>query len=193
MKAFLRKNLMIVVSITLPLLVAIFFILASILPGIYSTPPSYDLLLTLQGRTTAAQSQVKISFVLENERIKVFAVKPEEPYFRNNPRLFRYDHLSGEVHEISVPVPTDVDALEKMTELHVPGISDLKVNGALRAPDGYEFRRRRSGGGLMTELFGGSHSSSDVSLAKNGAIVKIRLPASDYWYTDIRFLGWVME
>ena len=39
MKKFLRENLMIVVSIALPLLVALFFIMASVLPGLWSTPP----------------------------------------------------------------------------------------------------------------------------------------------------------
>ena len=193
MKAFLRENLMIVVSIALPLLVAIFFVLASVLPRFYSTPPSHDLLLTLQGRSTASQSQLRIKFAVENQRIKVLAVKPKEPGYINNPRLFRYDHVSGEVREISMSIPEDMEVTDQQSEIQVAGITDLKVNGALRAPDGYEFRGRRRGGGLMSELFGGSRHNTDVSIAKNGAVVKIRLPASDYWYNDVQFLAWVIE
>lgn len=193
MKAFLRENLMIVVSIALPLLVAIFFALASVLPRLYATPPSHDLLLTLQSRATASQSQVQIKFAVENQRIKVWAVKPKEPSYINNPRLFRYDHVSGEVREISVSVPEDLDVTDRQSEIRVTGVTDLEVNGALRAPDGYEFRGRMRGGGLMAELFGGSRNKTDVSIAKNGAVVKIRLPTADYWYHDVRFLAWVIE
>lgn len=193
MKAFLRENLMIVVSIVLPLLVAMFFVLASVLPRLYATPPSYDLMLTLQGRATASQSQVRIKFAVENQRIKVLAFKPKEPSYINNPRLFRYDHVSGEAREISVSIPEDLDVTDQQSEIQVTGITDLNVNGALRAPDGYEFRGRRRGGGLMTELFGGSQNNTDVSIAKSGAVVKIRLPASDYWFNDVQFLAWVIE
>ena len=108
MKTFLRKNLMIVVSIALPLLVALFFTLASVLPGLYSTPPAHDLLLTLKGRATSKTSHVKISLVIEDEQIKLLAVNSKEPGYDNNPRLFRYDHLSGEVREISIPVPENI-------------------------------------------------------------------------------------
>ena len=51
MKTFLRENLMIVVSIALPVLVTLLFVLSSVLPGLYATPPAHDLLLTQYGRS----------------------------------------------------------------------------------------------------------------------------------------------
>ena len=193
MKTFLRENLMIVLSIALPLLVALFFALASILPGLYSSPPEHDLLLTLQGRATAKTSQVKINLMVKNEHIRIMAVKSEETNYDNNPRLYRYSHLTGEVREISIPVPENISELEGSTEILIPELAGLRLSDALRAPDGYEFRGRRRGGGLMTELFGGSRNRTDVSIAKNGAIVRVRLPTSDYWYNNVRFVGWVIE
>jgi hypothetical protein len=193
MKEFLRKNLMIVVSVALPLLVVIFFALASVLPGLYSTPPAHDLLLALHGRGTAKTSPVRISLMIKNEHLSAVVVKSEKSTYDNNPRLFRYDHLTGEVREIGIPLPEDIVDLEEGSEILIPGLENTRISGAIRAPDGYEYRGRRRSGGFMTELFGGSRNRTDVSIAKKGAIVRVRLPTSDYWYNDVRLIGWVIE
>lgn len=193
MKTFLRENMMIVVSIALPLLVVIFFALASVLPGLYSTPPEYDLLLSHQGRATAKTSPVKISLTVEEGRLKALVVKTDGTNYQYNPRLFRYDHLTGEVVEIDIQLPENVAELIAGSEIPIPELAGRKISEALRAPDGYEFRGRRRGGGLVTELFGGSRYRTDVSIAKNGAVIRVRLPASDYWYNDVRLVGWVIE
>jgi hypothetical protein len=193
MKEFLRKNLMIVVSVALPLLVVIFFALASVLPGLYSTPPAHDLLLALHGRGTAKTSPVRISLMIKNEHLSAVVVKSEKSTYDNNPRLFRYHHLTGEVREIGIPLPEDIVDLEEGSEILIPGLENTRISGAIRAPDGYEYRGRRRGGGFMTELFGGSRNRTDVSIAKNGAIVRVRLPTLDYWYNDVRLIGWVIE
>ena len=193
MKAFLRKNLMIVVSIALPLLVVVLFALASILPGMYSTPPAYDLLVSLQDRATVRTSPFKIQLVVKGERLKAIVVKLDQPDYQNNPRLFRYSHSSGEVSEVSIPVPDDIAELEEGSEITIPELEGLKISDALRAPDGYEFRGHRRGGGLMMELFGGTRNRTDVSIAKNGAIIRVRLPPTDYWYNNIRLAGWIIE
>jgi len=192
MKTFLRENMMIVVSIALPLLVVIFFALASVLPGLYSTPPAFDLLLTLQDRANTKTSPVKIDLVVRDERLRAIVVKLDNPGYENNPRLFRYDHLANEVREISISIPGNIAELDEGTEVPIPGFADLEISDVLRAPDGYEFRGRQRGGGLMMEMFGGSRNRADVSVAKNGAIIRIRLPESDYWYNNIRFVGWVV-
>jgi hypothetical protein len=193
MKSFLRENLMIVVSIALPLLVVVFFALASLLPRLYSTPPGFDLLLSLQDRSTAKTSPVMISLVVKEEKLRAIVVKADNPNYTNYPRLFRYDHLTGKVSEINIPIPENSDELDEGSEIPVPGFENLRVSDALQAPDGYEFRGRRRGGGLMTELFGGSRYRTDVSIAKNGAIVRVHLPESDYWYNNVRLVGWVIE
>ena len=193
MKSFLRENLMIVVSIALPLLVAMFFVLASVLPGLWSTPPQYDLLVTLEGRATAKTSEYKIKLVVKDEQLSAVVVKSENPNYDDNPRLFRYSHLSSEVREISIPSPENLDDPVIGLEIPIPALAGLRIADTIQAPDGYEFRGRRRGGGLLTELFGGSRNRTDVSIAKNGAITRVRLPTSDYWYNNVRFVGWVIN
>ncbi len=193
MKNFLRENMMIVVSIALPLLVVIFFALASVLPGLYSTPPAHDLLLALQGRASAKSSPVKISLSVQDHKLKAIIVHSNSPGYDNNPRLYRYDHKTGKVSEVNIPLPDNITELNEGSEIPIPGLTGIRVSDSLSAPDGYEFRGRRRGGGLMTELFGGSRNRKDVSIDKNGAVVRVRLPTSDYWYNDVRFVGWLVD
>ncbi len=193
MKAFLRENLMIVVSIALPLLVVIFFALASVLPGLYATPPAYDLLLTHHGRALATESPVRISLTVKGERLSATVTRSKGSIYGNNPRLFRYDHVSGEVREINIPIPENLAEMPEGAEIQVPELAPLRISSTLRAPDGYEFRGYRRGGGLITELFGGNRNRHDVTIAKGWAIVRLRLPASDYWYNEVHFLAWVIN
>ena len=193
MRAFLRKNMMIVVSIALPLLVVLFFALASILPGLYTTPPAHDLLLSFQGRSTSKTSQVRINLSVIDGQLKAVTSPLDNTYYDNYPRLFRYHHLSGEILEISIPVPDNIAELKDGTEIPIPELAGVRVSDKLRAPDGYEFSGRRSGGGFIMEMFGGSRNRNDVRISKNGAVIRVRLPASDYWYNDARFVGWVLN
>jgi len=193
MRTFLRNNMMIVVSIALPLLVVLFFALASGLPGLVSTPPAHDLLLSLQGRATAKTAQFRIDLVVIDGQVRAVAHAMDNPAYDNFPRLFRYDHLTGEITEISIPLPEDLAELRDGSEFPIPELAGLRVSDKLRAPDGYEFSGSRSGGGFMTELFGGSRNRHDVRISKNGSIVRIRLPTSDDWYNQARFVGWVLN
>lgn len=193
MKSFLRKNLMIVVSIALPLLVVIFFALASVLPGLYAMPPAYDLLLTHQGRALATESPVRISLTVKGERLSATVSRSTGSIYGNNPRIFRYDHVSGEIRGINIPLPENISELPEGAEIPVPELASLRISNTFRAPDGYEFRGYRRGGGLMTELFGGNRYRHDITIAKDGAIIRLRLPATDYWYNEVHFLAWVID
>ena len=193
MRTFLRKNMMIVVSIALPLLVILFFALASVLPGLYTTPPAYDFLLTLQGVATAKTARVRIDLTVTDGQLKAVASQTDGSYYDNYPRLFRYHHLTGEVTEISIPIPENITGSDDGSDIPIPELAGLRVSDKLRAPDGYEFNGSRRGGGFVTELFGGSRKHNDVRISKTGVVVRVRLPTSDYWYNGARFLGWVLN
>ena len=193
MRTFLRKNMMIVVSIALPLLVVLFFALASILPGLYSTPPEHDLLLSFQARATSKVSQVRINLSVIDGQLKAVTSPLDNTYYDNYPRLFRYHRLSGEISEISIPVPDNISELKDGTEIPIPELAGVRVSDKLRAPDGYEFSGRRTSGGFITEMFGGSRNRNYLRISKNGAVIRVRLPASDHWYNDARFVGWVLN
>ncbi len=193
MKSFLRENLMIVVSISLPLIIVVLFALASVLPRLYAAPPAYDLLIMHQGRVLATEFPVRIELAVQDERLSAKVVRAKRSAYGNNPRIYRYNHKSGEILEIDIPIPDKIGELPEGTEIPVPELAGLRLSNSLSAPDGYEFRGYRRGGGLMTELFGGSRSRTDVSIAKKGVAIRIRLPEADYWYSSVRLVGWVIE
>jgi hypothetical protein len=193
MKSFLRENTMIVVSIALPLLVVILFALASILPNVFSSPPAHDLLLTYQERVIETESPVRVNLVVVNDRVKATVFKVKENERGSVRRIFRYDHVAAAVSEIHIPMPENIAELPDGAEIPIPELTDLKVSNLLRAPDGYEFRGHEGGGGLMRGLFGVNRSRNDVNIANDGAIIRVRLPTSNYWYGDVRFLGWVID
>lgn len=184
---------MIVVSIALPLLVVLFFALASILPGLNSTPPAHDLLLSFQGRATSKTTQVRINLSVIDGQLKAITSPLDNTYYDNYPRLFRYSHSSGEISEISIPIPDNIAELKDSTEIPIPELAGVRVSDKLKAPDGYEFSGSRRGGGFIMEMFGGSRNRNDVRISKNGAVIRVRLPTSDYWYNNPRFVGWVLN
>ena len=193
LKSFIRDNLLIVVSIALPLLVIILFALASTIPSLLAPPPEYDLLLSMHDRVATNSSQIRYNFVVKDGQLKARVYEIEKTSYQGNPRLFLYQHSSGVVKEIDFQIPDDIGDLTDSTEVAVPELIGRELSATLLAPDGYEFRGRRDGGGLMTNLFGGRRNRTDVSIAKDGAVIRVRLPSSEYWYSNVRFVAWVIK
>ena len=193
MKNFLRKNLMIVVSIALPLLVVVFFTLTRMLPGLYTQPPAYDFLLVQRDWSGESEIPVRIVLSVKDGRFSATVSSTRENRRGNLPRIFRYNHVSGETREIAIPLPGDLASLPEGSQIAVPELAGLEVKNVFRAPDGYEYRGHRRNTGLMMDLFGGTRDRHDVTIGKNGAFVRVRLPRSDYWYGDVQFLGWIIN
>lgn len=194
MKKLLRENPVIALSIALPILVVALFSAATLLPKLLVDSPAYSLLLVDDTANTSISSPVNIDLSLVNDRVRVRISKRKEDEREQLPRIYIFDHATASVRDIPIPLPEDIDQLKDGTEIVVPGLTDLRISAAFRAPDGYEFHGYANGGaGLMTGLFGGNRTRNGVTITKDGAIVRIRLPVAHDWYSDIRFLGWVVE
>ena len=193
MKAVFQKNPFIVVSIVLPIVLVVLFSMATFLPRLYTDPPSHDLLLAHESWSTSKGSPVDIDFTVVNDQVIARIYRPEESDRRGIPRGFLYDHRNSEIREIVIPIPDDINELPDGAELAIPELVGLKVNPALKAPDGYEFHGDKSGAGLIVELFGGNQNQTDITIAKDGSITRIRLPASNSPDSEARFLGWVID
>ena len=191
MKRLLRENRMLTASIVLPLLVVVLFALASVLPRMYTSPPAHDLLLIQDSRGASRQIPVGLNLNVLDGRVVATVIKEE--YVQGTvPRIFLYEHAAGAVREINIPIPSNIGELSYGSVIEIPELSDLSVSNTLRAPDGYEYRGHSRGGGVITGLFGSSQNRNDVAISKDGAIVRIRLPTSGYWYNEMQFLGWVL-
>jgi hypothetical protein len=194
MKKLLRENPVIALSIALPILIVALFATANLLPKLLVDPPAYSLLLVDDTANASISSPVNIDLSVVNDRVRVRISKRKEDEGEQFPRIYIFDHATASVRDIPIPLGEDIDQLPDGTEIVVPALANLKISTALFAPDGYEFRGYANGGaGLMTGLFGSNRSRNGASIAKDGAIVQIRLPVANDWYSDIRFLGWVVE
>ena len=193
-KKLLRENAVIALSVALPILVVALFSAATLLPRILVDPPAYSLLLVDDTANVSISSPVNIDLSVVNDRVRVRISKRQEDEREQFPRIYIFDHATASVRDIPIPLPDDIDQLKDGTEIVIPGLTNLKISAAFRAPDGYEFQGFANGGaGLMTGLFVGNRTRNGVTIAKDGAIVRIRLPVANDWYSDIRFLGWVVE
>ena len=193
-KKLLRENAVIALSVALPVLVVALFSAATLLPRILVDPPAYSLLLVDDTANVSISSPVNIDLSVVNDRVRVRISKRQEDEREQFPRIYIFDHATASVRDIPIPLPDDIDQLKDGTEIVIPGLTNLKISAAFRAPDGYEFQGFANGGaGLMTGLFVGNRTRNGVTIAKDGAIVRIRLPVANDWYSDIRFLGWVVE
>ncbi len=194
MKNVLRENPVIALSIALPILIVALFAAATLLPKLLVGPPAYSLLLVDDTANASISSPVNIDLSVVNDRVRVRISKRKEDEVEHFPRIYMFDHVTASVRDIPIPLSEDIDQLQDGTEIVVPALTNLKISTAFRAPDGYEFRGYANGGaGLMTELFGSNRNRNGVTIAKDGAIVPIRLPVENDWYSDVRFLGWVVE
>ncbi|HHQ13559.1 MAG TPA: hypothetical protein ENK16_00890 [Chromatiales bacterium] len=193
MKRFLRENLLIVVSIALPLLVVLFFVLASELPRLYVSAPAHDLVLSARVPGANRTSPVQVELLVLDGKIKLRVHKPENGGNGDMPRIFVYEHARDTVREIGIQLPEDIEDLPDGSELVVPELSGLTVDTSLRAPDGYVYLGARRRVGSMMGLFGSSRVRNEVMIEKDGAIRAIHLPVvASYWYGEPRFIGWVV-
>ena len=185
----LRENPMIAASILLPLVVVVFFLLATAIPRWFVDPPGYSFVFTVPDYSHGAP-EIDVRFDVIDNRLRVRAYKTNVSY-RSAPRLFLYDHDKRATREISFDLPANKDSFEDGDEIVVPGFENQAILTERTAPDGYEIRSPgyRSGN-LVTALFGGNRYKG-FSVHKSGAVVDIPHPGNNAYYNNVNFLGWL--
>lgn len=183
---------MLAISIALPVLVVVLFAAATFVPRLYTDPPAHDLLVTVEYGDSSRLLPVKVLLGIEGSRVVARVARLGQYEQGYLPRLYRYSHQSGSVREINIPLPQEIEALGNGEEIPIPELQGVGISSELVAPDGYEFRGRSGRGGLLMDVFGAARDNRRITVAKNGAVVRIRLPESNYGYYGARFLGWVV-
>lgn len=187
----LRQNPMIAASILLPLVIVVFFLLATAIPKWLVDPPAHGLLFTVPDRTYSAP-EIHVRYDVIDSRLRVRVFKTGVTY-RNSPRLFLFDPGKSVTREIMFDLPVDKDSFEDGDELVVPELAGRTVSTERTAPDGYEvFGPDYRNSNLMTALFGGNRRR-DFSIVKSGAVVDIPQPGNNVYYYNVRFLGWLLD
>ncbi len=189
----IRQNPMIAAGILLPLIIVVFFLLATAIPTWLVAPPEYDFVFTVPEHNPNRRD-VELTIDVVDNRLRARLFKKND-YYRGIASLYVFDHETQDVREISINIPGNVDTLEDGAEIDVPEFVNRPISTGRQAPDGYEVLGPgyRRGGNLMTELFGG-HRRYQLSIHKSGAVVEIpNLDDHSNYYYSATFLGWVTK
>ncbi|MDX1498824.1 MAG: hypothetical protein R3176_02940 [Woeseiaceae bacterium] len=190
MLKFLRSNPTIAAGILLPLVVAAFFVIATAIPRWLVAPPAHDLLFTVHDYRHESPA-IEVRFDVTDDRVRARAFRPENSY-RSVPRLYRYEHATDTVRELTVELPADND-FENGILLDMPALSGTRVSAARRAPDGYEITGPEYRGGGLMGLFFGRRRQPGLAISKEGAVFEIPdVDGRPFYYGSVSFLAWVV-
>jgi hypothetical protein len=194
----LRDNAFIVAAVALPVLVAVFFLVASAVPRWTVPPPRYDAVLKVQRWTyEGAQDRVSVDFdVRDDHVVAVLRAVTEKGQARAQRwALVVVDHGTLRAREIPFTVPDRLNDGEPERVIVVPELAASTVSAVAEAPDGYTVRVRTNGGGpgLVGELFGmRSYRQRTTLVSARGRTAPVELPAPfQESYQQTSFVGWV--
>ena len=186
-----RENAALVIGILLPVVVVVFFLLATYIPRLLVDPPRYDFLFAQDYGYPNQQSRWRYEIDVDSERklrVRAFLTEPDKSAPRA--RLFLYEHGSGNVREISLPLPETAEDAEAGVFVEVAEFSNQIIDSHRVAPDGYEFvSPGRGGSGLLGLFYRGSRSG--LAISKNGATVAVP-SGNGFNRYGARFLGWIV-
>jgi hypothetical protein len=195
---FLRENAFLTAAVCLPLVVVVFFVLASVIPRWAVAPPIYDLLIRVNDVYAQATSRVSVDYAVRDGGVDV-VVKPLPAGGYNTSarsRLFLFDHATMSISEVTVEMPDHFEDLQEhdppLTR-RITALAGRRVLDHLRAPDGYQLEHRGSrGAGIVGELFGMSRYGAEMALVNKGRVIPVKLPLAvqDVYYAPITFVGW---
>ncbi len=192
MKVFIKENLVLITGITLPLMLALVFYAATFFDRVVTDPPQYKAVFATR-HYYHNNSKAPYRLYVKDGQLR-YAYRPpgEDDSHKNwqKPRLYVYNPTTDNTEEIELP--TIVDEEVKLDQ-PIQKLSKDNITTARKSPDGYVFEYNyRSGGNLMTELFGGgSRYRSRYVLRKGSTIVKIH--SAQRYYSNAHFIGWIVN
>jgi hypothetical protein len=188
----MRQNPMIAAGILLPLVIVVFFVLATAIPKWLVDPPAHDFLFTVP-ENRSSSPEIELRFDVANNRLRVRLFKTKAVY-GTVPRLYLFDHETLNVREILIDLPNDPEAFENGDEIDVAEFVHRQISAERKAPDGYEIRQPRyRNDNLMTALFGSSRRYR-LAIHKSGAVIDVPHPDNNaYYYYNVNFLGWLTD
>jgi len=190
---FLRNNAFLVAAVALPLLVVVFFLLASAIPRWIVAPPAYDLLLRVGKPYREKFPRVGVEFKVRGGQLEA-SVRPvprdryEQPW-----ALFVFDHQTLNLREVRVNLPESLPEDGPSQTIVVDALAGRRILEQAKAPDGYELRRDRRSSGLVGDLFGMRGYDPSVALVNKGRVVAIPLPSGYEYLSPVDVLGWLTD
>jgi len=197
MKGFLKRNFVLLLGVSLPVLLIAALLLLHAISRLAATRPAYPVLYVsfdnyygqhFYDFDIDAAGRLEIGFKLPAENAAATRRRPADA------TLALFDARSDTLNTYRLEAPDDPPDGQRI-DLAVPGeLSGLTFSGQSRAPDGYRLELSAyRGGGLLREIFGTGGRSRHHRLVNDG--VSFRVPdigSSSYAYHDA-FVGWVVD
>ncbi|MES2501093.1 MAG: hypothetical protein V4545_00705 [Pseudomonadota bacterium] len=193
MKNWIKENLVLVIGLSLPILLIALFFLATVVPKSFGTPPQYEMLFTTLKYEYENSPVYLVDFKVVNRQLMA-TVKKNEDKARNynSKKLMAYNPKTETVREITIDLAKAAEA--NTNEVVLAETKDLKVDASAISPDGYQLEGARySSSGLVGGLFGGGSHNSGYRLKKGAVAYKVQTTQPDYYYSDFKFVGWVVN
>lgn len=194
-KSFLKDNIVLVLGVSLPLLLALFFWAATVLSRSAVEPPQYAALYAEQQDHYRPNDVYR--FFVDDGTLYYQYYPPEQDENASRlpkpPKLYLYDPAEETEKQIDLPAIRDI---EEKLDAPVPALQGMTIDTSDQSPDGFIFinhGRSRGNSNLMTELFGGgSRYRATYALEKDS--VRFEIPGTEgRRYPRAQFIGWVID
>lgn len=194
MKKLIKENLVLVIGLSLPILLIVLFFLATVLPKSFGAPPQNELLFTTLKYEYENSPVYLVDFKVVNNQL-VAKVKKNDDKSRNYnaKKLMAYNAKTDTVREISIDLAKAAEAGDG-TDVVLDETKDLKIDASAVSPDGYQLEGSNYGNnGLVGGLFGGGNRNSGYRIKKGAVAYKVQTTQPDYYYSDFKFVGWIIS
>jgi len=192
---FLRENAFLVAAIALPVLVGLFFVIASSVPRWTVPDPAFDLVMRAARPYDATPSRVIVNFDVRDGRVRATVrPAPDQGYVQVWALLY-FDHRTMTVRELPVDLPTSLLPGEEERVVEIEALANVQVSSQATAPDGYTLENDPTRSpGLVGDLFGVRRSRQGAALVNGGRIVRVELPSPfQSPYQSVAYgVGWVL-
>ncbi len=190
MRNFIKENLVLVIGLALPVLLIVLFFAATVTPKMYSTPPQYEVLFSVQDYGYQNKPDYTIDFNVKNQQLMVKVKKTDsKDNYYNSKKLMAYDAKNEVMREITI----DTSQFSDGAEILLAETNNMTIDTAMVAPDGYVMENQHYGNnGLVGGLFGGGRNNG-YRLKKGSVGYKINTLQNNYYYDQLHFIGWVIK
>lgn len=191
---FFRNNAFLVAAVALPVVVVVFFLVATAIPRWTVPPPAYDLVLRV-GKPYEQPPQVAVEFKVIDGQLQAIVRPLQKNQYAQPWSLFRFNHQTLNLQEIPVRIPESLPADSPSQTIVVDALAGLRLIEQAKAPDGYELRTdaNRDSPGFMGELFGMRSYAQTVVLVNRGRVVSLPLPSGYQYLSPVSAIGWLVD
>ena len=189
---FLRDNAFLVAAASLPLVVVLFFLLASVVPRWLTPPPAHDVLVRVDGLYDQT-TRVGVAFNVRDGRVEATIRGRKANDYLQRAILLQVDHATMIAREIPLDLPAEMAEHDPPRTFVVEALAGQRVLAEPTAPDGYRLEHRtRRGPGLVGEVFGMNRYENQTALVNRGRVVPIILPPRYGYLSSALLVGWVV-